>query len=135
MLVDFDVLTEVSRLAGLPEEDRFILADQIAWKLGPEWEAHDQLAGEDRLPVVRHLRTRMLFAVIPGGSYFMGMTEEEEMAAINIIGGDRMRTAPMVAWYAAAARRAIASPMSFDVEVIVVAVNTSNPPATAALSA
>jgi len=104
MLVEHDVLTEVSRLAALPEEDRFILADQIAWKLGPEWEAYHTLCGEARLPVVHHLRTRMLFAVIPGGSYFMGMTEEEELAAINIIGGDRLRTAPMVAWYAAAAR-------------------------------
>ncbi|MEV5410900.1 hypothetical protein AB0K60_18915 [Thermopolyspora sp. NPDC052614] len=104
MIVEHDVLTEVSRLAGLAEEDRFILADQIAWKLGSEWEAHGSLSGEARLPVVHHLRTRMLFAVIPGGSYFMGMTDDEEASAVTVIGGDIMRTAPMVAWYAAAAR-------------------------------
>jgi formylglycine-generating enzyme required for sulfatase activity len=103
-VIDVDVLTDATHLSALAEEDRFVLADQIAWNLGSAWEALDSLSGEDRLPGLNHTPTGMQFALVPGGSFDMGMTDSEEAEAVIVIGGDPSRNAAIAAWYAAAAR-------------------------------
>ena len=103
-MIDLAVLTDVSFLARLADEDRFVLADQIAWKLGPEWEALGSLSGADHMPALSHTPTGMDFVLIPGGTFDMGMSAEEEAAAVTVIGGDISRNAAIVSWYAAAAR-------------------------------
>ncbi len=103
-MIDLAVLTDVSFLQSLSDDDRFVLADQIAWKLGPDWEAVGTLGGADRMPAVCHTPTRMEFVIIPGGTFDMGMTPEEEAAAVTVIGGDVSRNAAIVTWYATAAR-------------------------------
>jgi formylglycine-generating enzyme required for sulfatase activity len=62
----------------------------VASVLGRDFEARDELLGERRLPTLLHRATKLVFVVIPGGRFEMGLSDgdiEEAAELIDVTGG------------------------------------------------
>jgi formylglycine-generating enzyme required for sulfatase activity len=70
-------LSTLVAFTSLTEEARRSLAARIAAALGAAYAAHSDLVGAARLPAVRHEPTGLVFAAVPGGTFTMGLRDDE----------------------------------------------------------
>lgn len=84
---DLRVVLERRRWKQLPPASRRAVATHLAERLGAEFEllgleAH---AGGPELAVLRHSPSGVRFTLIPGGSFLMGLSEDDEQALREVI--------------------------------------------------
>jgi hypothetical protein len=74
------LLLDISVLLSLGLRDKLDLARRIAERLGPEFQAREELLGSAALPGLIHLPTGAPFVIPPTGHFEMGFTERDRDA-------------------------------------------------------
>jgi len=80
-----DVLESLPDYQKLSDSRRRRVASQVASVLGHDFEAREDLLGARRLPALLHRVTKLVFVVVPGGEFEMGLTDEDLEEAADLI--------------------------------------------------
>ncbi|MDI1447143.1 hypothetical protein [Polyangium sp. 6x1] len=103
----FAPLASREAFESLAPEARFALASEIAQALGPAFAPVSELIGAAGLPSLVHRPTKMFFVVIPGGTFVMGLSDDEvdEIAALYAPLGRADEARAFVRWSTQPPRR------------------------------
>jgi len=79
-------LTELDAFRALLPGDRLTLAHQLAGTLGPSFRPLVKLVGQEGLAGVEHVASGVTFVAIPGGSFEMGLRDDDAEEAEQLLG-------------------------------------------------
>lgn len=87
-------LSALPRWRALRPEGRRHVVEQVVAALGSDFSAVGVTVGLEHLPVVLHEPSRTRFVVVPGGTFAMGLSENEERALEGFLSRERREVAP-----------------------------------------